>query len=59
MDEILPPYLSYHFFIQGLLHFPHIRMLVYIFISWRLVLFNLLIFLVYFLVLLIHIFLVF
>ena len=58
MDKMFLSYLPYYFFIQGSSHFPYIRVVVHVFTSQGLVLFNLLIFLVHFLVLLVCIFLI-
>ena len=57
MDEMLPARLPHCFFIQGSLHSPHVGASVHIFALWGSVSFNLLIFLVHFLVLLVCIFL--
>ena len=48
MDKTFPSHLL--FLIQGSLHFPHVGTLVHVFISWGSVLFDLLVFLVHFLV---------
>lgn len=57
IDKIFPPYLPCYFFIQSSLYFPHVRVSVHVFTLQGLVSFNLLIFLVHSLVLLICIFL--
>ena len=50
MDKMFLSCLPYHFFIQGSSHFPHVRASVHVFASRGSVSFNLLIFLVHFLV---------
>ena len=57
MGEMFLSPLPYFFFIQGPSHYPHVRVLVHVFTSQRLVLFNSLIFLVHFLVSLVCVFL--
>ena len=57
MDEMFLSCLPYCFFIQGSSHFPYVRVAVHVFTLRGLVLFNLLIFLVHFLVLSVCIFL--